>query len=833
MLLSALSENLLILLNHDRERAPIIRGTVDVALFGGIYRDVASRIYDHLDRFKKPPGDHLPDILADKLDDTKNARSAQMYRDVVEGIHAAKDGVNSEYVMSQLDTFVRRQSLRSVAVELAKELQRDTEASLEKAEILIAGAGKQSLSVFDPGTRLSDKKRALHFLDSTVAAFPTGIPELDKRGFGPTRKELWLYIANTKAGKCIAEGEPVLLADGSYIPVEQVVGAPLVPALNENSMLFENKAAVLSTNGVKPVFKVRTRTGRQVILTGNHPLLTKQGWLPVNKLKVGQSIAAPYTLPVFGNNVFFKPALRILGYLIADGGLTKSATPTFTKHDDEVAAAFDADVRTLNCKLTPSKKNKGEYWVTGLGKGNAVTSYLRIWGLIGKKSNAKTIPAFVFKLKKEYLVEFLRALFSCDGSVYDGDTGASFEYSTTSPMLARQIDHLFTRFGLVAKTRERWQQVAGKPYVSWSLIITGKKQIVDFQSKIGLSFVKGRRLEELVRKHGLLRMRQNYTCNDRSGDIFYDRITAIEPLGKQKTYDLSVKQHHNFIAGNVIVHNTWKLIQLAKMALLHRLRVVHITLEMSEDRSAQRYYQSLFGIAKRKEMVPITKFELDDLGRISGFDTKKIMPKLTLDDPKIRRKLERKIDDWGSRILDNIIIKQFPTGSLTLGQLVAFLDNLELTERFVPDLLVLDYPDLMKLDADNYRLAIDALFKGLRGVAVARNVALAVVSQSHRSAAKAKQVGADNVAEAYSKIAHADTIITYSQTDNEKALGLARLHVAGGRNDQDRITVVISQQYAIGGFVIDSSLMRGSYWANVPNAEDVDNEDKPDRSAGA
>ena len=102
--------------------------------------------------------------------------------------------------MTTLGTFIKRQSLRSVAVDLAKALQRDTEASLEEAEALISSANTKSLSVFDPGLRLSDKKRALEFLD-IQDSFPTGIPELDKRSFGPTRTRLWLFIGNTKAGK--------------------------------------------------------------------------------------------------------------------------------------------------------------------------------------------------------------------------------------------------------------------------------------------------------------------------------------------------------------------------------------------------------------------------------------------------------------------------------------------------------------------------------------------------------------------------------------------------------------------------------------------------------
>lgn len=467
--LTAIQENAIVLLTYSDAHCMTIRNVMGIELWGGPYKVLAGRIYEYLDRYKKAPKDHIADLMADRLG---KAKEASIYEDILFGIRDQKDIINSEYVMGQLATLIKRQSLRTIAVDLAKALQRDTDESLEEAERLIGAAKAQQVSVFDAGLRLSNKDRVLDFLDQQVSAFPTGIPELDKRGFGPTRKELWLYIAAAKRGK------------------------------------------------------------------------------------------------------------------------------------------------------------------------------------------------------------------------------------------------------------------------------------------------------------------------------------------------------------------TWALIQLAKMAIIHRLRVCHITLEMSEDRSAQRYLQALFAMSKRKERQIVTKFERDQLGRLTGFEEAEISPRLAMDDPKVREKLEKRLEKFGKRLLDNVVIKQFPTGTLSVGQLVAYLDSLESNERFSPDLLIVDYPDLMKIDKDNYRLGIDEIYKQLRGIAVERNLALAVVSQGNRSSEKAKNVGSGHVAEAWSKIAHADCIITYNQTDAEHKMGLARLYVSGGRNDEDKITLCISQNYAMGTFVVDSVLMAGAnYWSNLPQGDRDGDED--------
>ncbi len=161
-----------------------------------------------------------------------------------------------------------------------------------------------------------------------------------------------------------------------------------------------------------------------------------------------------------------------------------------------------------------------------------------------------------------------------------------------------------------------------------------------------------------------------------------------------------------------------------------------------------------------------------------------------------------------------MVVKQFPTGSLTISGLQAYLDLLESTCDFVPDLLLVDYADLMYVDERDYRIGIGQLYKHLRGIAVERDFAIATASQANRGGVGAVHITERNVAEDFSKIATADTIITFNQTVEEKRLGLARLHVANSRDDGDNITVLITQNYTRGQFVIQSALMQPVYWDN-------------------
>lgn len=257
---------------------------------------------------------------------------------------------------------------------------------------------------------------------------------------------------------------------------------------------------------------------------------------------------------------------------------------------------------------------------------------------------------------------------------------------------------------------------------------------------------------------------------------------------------------------------TWWLIQMGKFALLQRKKVLHITLEMADYRISMRYTQSFFSISKRQALIRTPKLIRED-GRVVDIDFEEI-ERMTFADPDARKKIAGRINREFRR-RPELKIKQFPTGSLTISQLNAYLDGLERFHKFIPDVLIIDYPDLMKLNNDNLRAETGAVYKDLRGIAMERNIAVIAASQGNRTSSKAKILTDDMVAEDYSKIATADNVITYSQTPHEKKLGLARIFVSNGRNDEDKFSILITQAYAVGQFCLDSAMLPDDYWMQV------------------
>lgn len=300
-------------------------------------------------------------------------------------------------------------------------------------------------------------------------------------------------------------------------------------------------------------------------------------------------------------------------------------------------------------------------------------------------------------------------------------------------------------------------------------------------------------------------------------------LTGIGPLDKhgiglQKKEQLAIMAP----AGK---GKSWGLIHLGKWALLQRQTVVHITLEMSEPRVAQRYMQSFFALSKRQAHIQLPRMTTDDRGEMSDVFYEDVQH-MTLQDANIRSKLSTMVMRQFRR-RPPLIIKQFPTGMLTVPMLDAYLDGLERHEKIVPDVVLIDYPDLMAVDSNNLRTSIGQNNIALRGQAVRRNYAQGIASQSNREGAKAKLVEATHAAEDYSKIATADTVLTYTQTAQEKKLGLARILTAKARNEADSFITLLTQSYGTGQFAIDSAFMgQDDYWDfiagnhNRPSDED-------------
>lgn len=294
-------------------------------------------------------------------------------------------------------------------------------------------------------------------------------------------------------------------------------------------------------------------------------------------------------------------------------------------------------------------------------------------------------------------------------------------------------------------------------------------------------------------------------------------VVSVDYAGVREVFDMNVEGTNNFVANGVFVHNSgksWFAVHCGRQAAVQGARVVHVSLEMDEDRVAQRYYMTFLGIAMRRDKYPMTTLELDELERAIGYKTRPVSPRAAFADPRIRDWIRQRIKPWGTR-LGRIVIKRFPTGQLTVDGLRGYLDYLEQVRKFVPQVLIVDYPDLMRLSTRDLRVDTGRTYVNLRGLAVERAVALVAPTQGNRASLDASTVRASMVAEDKTKLDTSDTVLLYSQTRSERKRGLARLRLEYSRDSERGHVIVMTQSYPTGQYVVRSALQTGTYWDAV------------------
>lgn len=255
---------------------------------------------------------------------------------------------------------------------------------------------------------------------------------------------------------------------------------------------------------------------------------------------------------------------------------------------------------------------------------------------------------------------------------------------------------------------------------------------------------------------------------------------------------------------------SWWAIHMGVESAKHGHKVLHVSLEMGKPKVLGRYLQTGFAIPRERMMgikVPVIK----DAG--FGYELQRFSYDRTMDVLSKPNVILEKVaaTDW----MKNIRVAKFPMRSIGIRELEGFLDLLEQSEGWMPDLLIVDYPDIMKLPAHDLRIATGHLYADLRGLGEKRNMALLLPNQSNRDGTRRTWIEEDNTSEDFSKIMSADISVSYSQTDEEYRNGIARLYVIKNRDNTAKSRIVITQNYAIGQFCLSDVVYRNEPYRSL------------------
>lgn len=236
--------------------------------------------------------------------------------------------------------------------------------------------------------------------------------------------------------------------------------------------------------------------------------------------------------------------------------------------------------------------------------GSALTSLTKRWSLHGCYAWAKRVPAEMMSLPDDQVWLLLSRLWDTDGSLYTDTVkkpkytyeNAAAEYDTSSYQLAVDVQRLLLRVGIVGRLTSRrtfftYQGVKKEGRRSYRVDISSldsleyfcrNVSLLDKQADLNkcLNVIVSRKARALERR--TLGLRGGGTQNPRSGDVYWDRIKSIEPIGKHDYWDITVEGTANYIAGcGIVNHNSGK----DMIARLTSLRIAYLLLCLKDPKT--------------------------------------------------------------------------------------------------------------------------------------------------------------------------------------------------------------------------------------------------------
>ena len=270
-----------------------------------------------------------------------------------------------------------------------------------------------------------------------------------------------LMKTSRQISKTVDENTAILLSDGTTRRIADIkVGDQVVTLAEDVVHLTVGTVTWKSKRYHKTCRRIKTRLGHETVVVYTHPIRCWDSWVPAAKLHADDRIAVIRHGGVFtATKKIDADLLEFLALMLGDGSC--ACTPgqlSFSKNEESVL--YPRFIALINRRKWAYKEYPRTHKTTGRVNVSIRLStsphqeprkFLASLGLYGCRSAGKFIPEAVFSLDRAQTSFFLNRLWSTDGWVTKPKNSLySIGYSTTSPRLAKDVQHLLWKFGIPA-----------------------------------------------------------------------------------------------------------------------------------------------------------------------------------------------------------------------------------------------------------------------------------------------------------------------------------------------------------------------------------------------
>ena len=238
---------------------------------------------------------------------------------------------------------------------------------------------------------------------------------------------------------------------------------------------------------------------------------------------------------------------------------------------------------------------------------------------------------------------------------------------------------------------------------------------------------------------------------------FQDRWDFYHRVEEKLPFDLDMlntitkgglsKKTLNIILAGTGVGKSLFMCHVAATSLMQGRNVLYITMEMAEERIAERIDANLLNLG------------MDELAVVD------------------KELYERRVEKLQNKTTGKLIVKEYPTASAHSGHFRALLEELKMKREFKPDIVFVDYLNIcassrLRLGASvNSYTYIKSIAEELRGLAGEYNVPIVSATQTTRSGFTNSDPGLEDTSESFGLPATADLMLALVSTEELEELG--------------------------------------------------------------
>ncbi|NGX33849.1 MAG: Replicative DNA helicase [Candidatus Anoxychlamydiales bacterium] len=282
-----------------------------------------------------------------------------------------------------------------------------------------------------------------------------------------------------------------------------------VLGIDSDLKIKKRKMTKVFYSGKKQVFKLTTKSGREIKASANHPFLKLNGWTRLDKLQIGDkiSLCRNFNIKQKSNNLS-EDELILLAHLLGDGCILPTQPYHYTSNDLENLEYVKKSAKKLfniNGKLV-KQKNWYHYYLTSPvhlthKKYHPITDWFNSLGIKRVRSYEKEIPKKILECDLNSKQLFLKHLWATDGSISikkikNRKPSASIYYASSSKPLSHQVQHLLSTTGIQSSLKT---VKSSKGYRDmYHIYIQGKPDQEKFLTNIGCIGNRAKKIPTLL-----------------------------------------------------------------------------------------------------------------------------------------------------------------------------------------------------------------------------------------------------------------------------------------------------------------------------------------------